>query len=314
MKKRIFVFLSLLTLVFALSSCGDEEKINGAIAKTKELEYIDADVYLDINMEADYNSRHFREIKHIVKSKDDKGEVIVSQENQTYGREEKSVTYFDSEYAYLPNGTKMPIDLYKAYNTDYGKLVTQLLSPFPQSVIEKDENGVRFIATNDVGGDLTVSLKVNSNDKESDIKIKRDALNGMFSLMTNDAISRVKRYLFCDKCQMQKDECPNCSANEFEDCKNCTVIMEMCQFCQIKSVEIESNSVDLKIKDGYVTELEANLNMCIRTGDGSVTADTRIKIVINNPGEKVNVELPSGYASFEEKKPQKRPTLKDLVK
>ena len=101
MRKALFVFLALLATVFALSSCKDEEKINEAINKTKGLEYIDADIYLDVNMEADYDTRHFKETKHIIRSKNDKGQVLVSQVNKAYGKDEAAVIFFDSEYAYF---------------------------------------------------------------------------------------------------------------------------------------------------------------------------------------------------------------------
>lgn len=313
------VIISLFCVLFAFASCGDSGKINGAIKQTKALTNVDADVYIDMNINAGNNVRHFTEVKHILSTE---GEKVLTQETgRAFGEDEGKVTYYDGEYAYLPDGTKQKTSEYKKYNTDYVELMDQLLGFIPDWLVEKDENGNRLATITDIGGVLDVSIKVQSNDSANAAKQKREALNDLLSLLTSSTIQRVERYLFCSDCQETKYMCDECGDKEFENCPACTTEMSLCKKCKIESIEVEANSLDLRIEDGYVTEYAVNYGMYFKTGMEKndkepikILIDGRIKVVINNPGKTFKIEIPKDSKDFAETTVTKRPTLYDLVK
>ncbi len=326
MKKSIFklFFLSLFvfSIAFALASCGDSDKINKAIKNTRELSCVDADVYIDMVFTTPKNNGEneavlqIQKVNNVSYTTDKNGKVEAHIVSKDYEGKDEEHIYFDSENVYFEDSTKISILEYEKYNTNYVKLIKALLSSMPSEAFERDKEENMLASISQAGDILFVSLKAQGNDSNSVQKSKRELISSMLSSFTSGVFWKFDNCLFCSQCQSIKAGCDECSTKSYNDCQSCISKMITCEKCNIREFKFTANSVDLKIENGYVTELSVNFDIFLKPKDGETLTvkGGRIGIVINNPGKEIAVNMPLGFENFVYSDTKKRPSLLELIK
>lgn len=307
----ILLCAMLLCVMLSAVSCAESSKVNNAIEKTRALEGFSADLYLDLDVTAGYRANHYRVVKEITSVLNPNGERLTAVLGKNYGDGgEGEYTYIDGKYAYLPSGEKQALDEFAKYNTVYTDLINNLLVNMPNALFQEDKNGYEMAKTEEYASKMTVKVDFN-NSTVSEMEHFRNMYSGLLSSIQE----RARAYADCVDCQKMKAECTACSSTVL-DCDNCQVKRAECQRCLLENFEVENCSMELEIKDGYVSKVLVRFDTYMDLGeDGDdVAVCGKMELHINNPGEAVAVELPEGADKWTLFTHGRRPTLRDLIK
>ena len=332
MKKRVLSLLvictMLLCMVLTISSCGDASRVNDAIESTRALKCLDADLLLDLRMEVNdktligtdkngkaqytesWDSRTYAIAQKILETTLEDGTKIAQEKGGWYGDEDMfKSTYFDSSFAYLPNGTKQAIGEYKKYNTYYADLVRALLADLPQELFVENEDGGKKISLEEAGGITYVSSSFDmENDEESGY------FERIFSQMLSAISDRACEYMDWSLCHAGKVSCTVCGS-QAADCEGCTQMRSSCKTCKLTDIEFfDDGRIEYKLENGYVTEAQMEFDMEISVGEDKLYIDGRMKVIINNPGEELGIRFPNNYANYSLVAMPSRPTIAELLK
>ncbi len=315
MKKRIIsvalLCAMLLCILLSTVSCGEEAKVNKAVEATRALENLSADVFLDLEVAAGYNSKHYKVTKEITSVTLENGERLTQEIGKNYGSDkEGEVTYLDGKYAYLPSGMKQDMEEYKKYNTVYTTLINDLLVEIPEEMFEENDNDYKMARTEDYSGKLRVNVDFN-NATVSEMLMFSDMYSELFASL----LQRVKVYLDCENCQEMKAECRLCSAKTL-DCGICQVKRSVCKSCVIENFEFEDCYLEMEIRDGYVTKALVKFDAYMDVGENGedVAVCGKMELHVKNPEKEVSVTLPNGADTWELFTYGRRPSLKNLIK
>lgn len=333
MKKRILslalLCAMLLTIVLSCVSCGEESKIDKALRKSRELDFLDADLLLELDVEVNdrektgkldgnnkpeytesWDSRDYQMAFKILEATLESGEVLARETSNWYGDKEYSGgTYFDKDYAYLPNGTKQLISEYKKYNTYYADLVRALLGDLPSAIFVEDEDGNKMVKVEDISGITFISESFEMKDDEQ-LKAFEKITSPLLELIK----SRVVEYMVCPACRDGKNSCAACG-DKVEDCTECAAMRDKCATCQITDVEYYGKGkMERKLENGYATESLLEFKVEMSVGEDEIYIEGKLKTVINNPGKEVGIKFPYEYTKYPLVAISKRPTIMELIK
>lgn len=315
MKRRIIglalLCVMLLGIMLSAVSCGESTKISEAVDKTRGLDSISADVFIDLEIGAGYRAKQYKLTKEINSVELENGERLTKETSKTYGFDDESeVTYLDGKYAYLPSGMKQELEEYAAYNTVYTSLINDLLVKIPESALEENDNGYKLAKSEEYAGKFRVSMDFN-NATASEMEMFSDMYSSLFA----NLVKRVKIHLDCEACQKMKAECEKCGDGAL-DCLICEVKRSACKSCVVKNFEFEDCYMEMEIRDGYVTKAHVKFDAYMDVGeDGSdVSVCGKIELRVNNPGHEVSVTLPKDVNKWKTFTYDRRPILKDLLK
>lgn len=296
MKKRmlnaILLCLTMCLIVVTMVSCSEASKINDAVDNTKELTHLDADVYIDLTVGAGNDACDYRVTKDIYNVVLEDGGFYTMEVSSDYGYDDKKVTYFDENYAYLPNGAKQGLTEYRTYNTFYPELINNLLVTVPDELFEEDDNGSKMATSNEANGKYTMNVSFDMN-----VEDEKEAFLEMFSGFLNSIRQRYIAYARCEACDARKAACATCSQGAL-NCANCTEKKMKCKKCVITNERYENCSFEIKVVDGYVKDLTFKFDMSADVDMDYIWVEGKIKIAINNPEKEVSVMLPQGYNQY----------------
>lgn len=332
MKKRILSLLLACAMLFGVmltvSSCGDESRINKALEKSRTLDCLDAYLFLNLDVEVNdrestgkfdkngnpeytesWDSDEYQMEYRILEAILEDGGVMAEQKGGWLDDESYHYsTYFDTEYAYLPNKTKQALGEYKKYNAYYADIVRALMSELPSEIFVEDDDGNKMVRLEERSGITYITESFNVKNKE-----ERLAFEAIFSDLLSIITTRASEYMECSLCRTGKKLCTVCG-NKVEDCDDCATMRTACENCKISEIEFVGDcEIERKLENGYITESMIKFDLEINVGEDRLYIDGSMKALINNPGSELGIKLPENYEKYPIVAVNTRPTILDIL-